>query len=126
MRQKLFAGPAFTLPCRISSKGLALKLKGLIDTGAGSYVLVHPKFARTIERSLHIPIFQMQAVKIAGYDSVPNAQVDKHFKADLVLDNHRIRTFYVLCNTGRHDIIVGRKFLEQVDVWVNCKRRLLQ
>ncbi|KAF2275567.1 uncharacterized protein EI97DRAFT_443009 [Westerdykella ornata] len=65
----------------------------------------------------------MKPIIIAGYDSVANGEVDEYFQADLVLDKHRLRSFFVLCNTGRHDLIVGCKFLEDADVWVNCKRK---
>ena len=67
----------------------------------------------------------MEPIQIAGYDNVANAEVDEYFQADLVLDKHRIHSYFVLCNTGRHDLIIGRKLLEDADVWINCKRRQL-
>jgi len=114
------------LPCRISTGGLAVELNALIDTGAGSYVLVHPKHARTVRKGLKVTIKRMEAIPIAGYDSRPNGQVDEYFQADLVLDGHRLPTYFVLCNTGRHDVIVGRKLLEDADVWVNCRQKVLR
>ena len=71
-------------------------------------------------------LFRSEAVSLAGYDSRPNGQVDEHFQADLVLDGHRLTTYFVPCNTGRHDLIIGRKFLEDADVWVNCKQQALK
>ena len=104
------------MPCRISTNGLAIKLKALIDTGAGSYVLVHVKHLRTIKKGLKSIIQKMEAVPLAGYDSRPNRQVDKHFQANLVLDSYRLTTHFIPCNTGRHDLIIGRKLLEDADV----------
>ena len=126
VRNALFSGSAFTLPCRISTNGLAIKLNALIDTGAGSYVLIHPKHLRTIKKGLQAPIQSMEAIPLAGYDSRPNGQADEHFRADLVLDGHRLTTHFVFCNTGRHDLIIGRKLLEDADVWVNCKQQALK
>jgi len=114
------------MPCRISTNGLTVKLNALIDTRAGSYVLVHPKHLRTIKKKLHAPIYNMEAIPLAGYDNRPNGQVDEYTQAHLVLDGHRLRTYFVFCNTGRHDMIIGRKLLEDADVWLNCKQQSLR
>ena len=68
----------------------------------------------------------MDSVPLAGYDSVTNGAVDQYFRADLVIDKHRLPTYFVVCNTGRHDLIVGRKLLEDAGVWINCGKRALQ
>ena len=117
----MFSGSAFALPCHISTNGLAISLKALIDTGAGSYVLVHLKHLRTIKKGLKASIQSMEAVPLAGFDSRPNGQVDEHFQADLVLDGHRLTTHFVLCNTGRHDLIISYKLLKDADIWINYK-----
>ena len=122
----MFSGSAFTMPCRISTNGLAINLKALIDTGAGSYVLLHLKHLHVIKKKLKASIRTMEAVPLAGYNSRPNGQVDEHFQANLVIDGHRLTTYFVPCNTGRHDLIIGRKFLEDADVWINCKQHALK
>ena len=68
----------------------------------------------------------MASVPLAGYDSVTNGSVDSYFKADLVIDGHRLPTHFAICNTGRHNLIVGRKLLEDADVWLNCRKRALR
>ena len=52
LRKQLFGGAAFTMPCRISTNGLSLPLNGLIDTGVGSYTLIHPKHLRAVKKNL--------------------------------------------------------------------------
>ena len=52
--------------------GLAIKLRGLIDTGASSYVLIHLKHLRTIKKNLHAKLHRMEPILVAGYDSRPN------------------------------------------------------
>ncbi|KAF2192202.1 hypothetical protein K469DRAFT_716699 [Zopfia rhizophila CBS 207.26] len=32
--------------------------------------------------------------------------------ANLVIDGHRTATWFIFCNTGRHDLIIGRKWIE--------------
>ena len=113
------------MPCRISTNGLSFSVEGLIDTGAGSYTLLHPKHLRAVKKNLRAQVINMQAVPLAGYDSIPNGQVEQYFKADLVIDKHRLTTYFVICNTGRHDLIIGRKLLEDAGVWVSCKERAL-
>ena len=65
---------------------MAIKLRGLIDTGAGSYTLVHLKHMRTIRKGLKLTVHQIKLIPLAGYDNRLNGQVDEYFKADLVLD----------------------------------------
>lgn len=113
------------MPCRISTNGLSFPVEGLIDTGAGSFTLLHPKHLRAVKKNLRAQVINMEAVPLAGYDSVPNGQVEQYFKADLVIDGHRLTTYFVICNTGRHDLIIGRKLLEDAGVWVGCKERAL-
>jgi predicted aspartyl protease len=115
-----------TIACRVSYRGFAVPMEALVDTGANSFVLVHPRHLSILRKSLRIKQVKMKAIPIAGFDSQPKGQVDCYFKADLVLDGHRINTYFVICDTGRHDLIIGRKLLSQAEAWVSCKKRKLQ
>ena len=72
----------------------------------------------------------MASVPLAGHDGTVTNGSGKadheYFRADLVIDGHRLTTHFVVCNTGRHDLIVGRKLLEDAGVWVNCQKRRLR
>jgi hypothetical protein len=67
---------------------MAINLRGLIDTGASSFNLIHPRHMRTIRKGLKPTVHQFKPIPLAGYDSRPNGQVDEYFSADLVLDGH--------------------------------------
>jgi len=67
----------------------------------------------------------MESILVAGYDSRPNGQVNEYFEVDFILDNYCLRTYFVCCDTGRHDLLIGRKLLEDAGVWVNCKERAI-
>lgn len=123
MRQILFAGPAFTASCQISKAGKAVVQSSLIDTGCKTYTLIHPRIASTIVQVLGLKWEQFQSVGIAGFNNKEAGKVNRVFKADLILDNHRILTYFVECNTGRHDVIVGDKTLSDADVAIHPKER---
>ena len=53
--------------------GLTIKLRGLINIGASSYVLIHLKYLRTIKKNLHTKLYYIEPILIAGYNSRPNS-----------------------------------------------------
>ena len=74
---------------------------------------MHPKYVRAIKKSLRAEIS-----KVDGEE-----RVDQCFRADLVIDDHRLPTYFVVCDTGRRDLIVGRELLEDDGVWINNQKR---
>lgn len=69
---------------------------------------------RTIKKGLKPKVHQIKPIPLARYDSRPNRQVDEYFKADLVLDGRQVPTYFIFCNTGHYDLIIGRKLFEEV------------
>jgi hypothetical protein len=95
---------------------MAINLRGLIDTRASSFNLIHPRHMRTIKKGLKPTVHQFKPIPLARYNSRLNGQVNEYFSANLVLDGHQVPTFFIFCNTGYHDIIVSRKLLKEVGV----------
>jgi hypothetical protein len=41
------------------------------------------------------------------------------------MDGRRVPTWFLFCNTGRHDLLIGRKWFEKTGALIDCKHRVL-
>ena len=64
-------------------------------------------------------------VPLAGYNNQNFEVISRAFTANLVIDGRRIPTYFLFCNTGRHDILIGRKWFEKTKVLIDCFNRKL-
>jgi len=66
---QLLGGDSFTFPCTISSNGLGIKTRTLIDTGANGYAFIDTEFAALATRFLDTKTQRLLiACNVRGFD----------------------------------------------------------
>ena len=106
--------------------GVALNVESLLDTGAGCEILVHHDLKPFIKARLKPKILKIcKPVPVSGHTNEQTDVIEKLFQASLVIDGRRIQSWFLFCNTGRHDLIVGRKWFERTGVLLDCRGKRL-
>ncbi|KAF2177357.1 hypothetical protein K469DRAFT_809316, partial [Zopfia rhizophila CBS 207.26] len=109
----IIGGPAFTMKCRIALDGVAINVSGLLDTGAGGTVFVHPRLHQVVKERLKPTFYRSRkSIPVAGHNNRQTGVVNQFFLAQLVIDERCTTTWFIFCDTGRHDLIIGRKWFE--------------
>ncbi|KAK1773006.1 hypothetical protein QBC45DRAFT_133911, partial [Copromyces sp. CBS 386.78] len=96
----------------------------LIDTGANGYLFVSRRFAEILKKRLLIePIYDFPARGVSDYQGKTSQKIDEVIKASLRISSRTtVPDFFIVINMN-HDLIIGRKWLDLHDVWIDCKNR---
>ena len=122
----ILGGPSLTWKCRLAANGLAMNIAALLDTGAAGEAFIHKKHFGFVEKRLQLYIRTAQKpVPLAGYNNQNAEVISRAFTANLVIDGRRILTHFLFCDTGRHDVLIGRKWFEKTRVLIDCFNRKL-
>ena len=99
------------MKCRIASNDIALNLSALMNSGAGGESFINQRLYDIIKQRLQFKFFKLKGagVAISDHDNKKTDTLSKIFQASLVIDKRRIFTWFFFCDTGRHDILLGRK-----------------
>ena len=122
----ILGGPSLTFNYRLVANGLALNITALSDTGAGGEAFIHKRHLDFVIKRLQLYVRTAQRpVPLAGYNNQNSEVISRAFTANLVIDGRQIPTHFLFCNTGRHDILIGRKWFEKTKVLIDCFNRKL-
>lgn len=126
LRQYL-GGEPFLVAATLVLNGLSFTtLDCLVDTGAGGSVFINLKLARKLQKTLRperITNFTPQL--IGGYDDKSTTQlIDVALRMDLQVQGRRLGGTFLVVDM-KHDLILGRKWLEQHDVIPDVRRHRL-
>ncbi|KAK3935424.1 hypothetical protein QBC46DRAFT_242900, partial [Diplogelasinospora grovesii] len=97
----------------------------LIDSGANGYIFVNTAFARRMKKSLHVDEVRVKGRRIGGYNGKEIQQIDTLVKADLIIQGRTVKDEWMMVLDMSHDVIIGRKWFDYHDVWVDAGRRRL-
>ena len=111
----------------LAANGLALKMHAMLDSGAAGTAFLHYKHHALVEERLKPKFMKTKdkGVPIAGHDNKTTGFINRAFQATLVIDGRRISTWFMLCDTGRHDVLLGRIWFEETGTLIDCKNRRL-
>ena len=120
-------GPSITIEATIGDKGRAVSLETLIDDGAIAFLVLHKRLAADISSVLDLDILPLpEPYRVSGFDNVARETVSHFIRAILSVDGRRLYNFpFVLADIGRHDLIIGKNFLEELKVLVDPARSRL-
>lgn len=116
------------MKCHLMGQGLQFELSALIDCGAGGEAFIHPKFLPAIEKYFQIEKLRINrgGAGVSTFNNKHGATIDTVFTMDLLIDGRRIPTWFLVCDTGRHDIFLGRIWLAKNRALVDCEDRVLR
>ncbi|OJD10369.1 hypothetical protein ACJ73_09822 [Blastomyces percursus] len=118
---QLIDGNAFLVECQIARNGIAVTLKSLVDSGANGYLFISWKLAEQVVKGFGIQVVKLDApVDVIGFDGKTKGQaayvVGLHFQ---VAGRRFQKLPFLILDIGKQDLIIGRKFLEQHDIWLD-------
>jgi hypothetical protein len=124
----IFGGPALTVECHLAKHGLQFKLNGLIDSGAGGEAFIHPRLLPAIRKYFQVQVLQIKhgGVSISGFDNKHAGTINKVFNLDLLIAGRRVLTWFLVCDTGRHDMFIGRIWLARNRALIDCEDRTIR
>jgi hypothetical protein len=116
------------MECYVARHGLQLKLNALIDSGAGGKAFIHPKLLPAIKRYFQVKVLKIKqgGVGVSGFNNKPASTISRVFNLDLLIAGRHIPTWFLVCDTGRHDIFIGRIWLAKNRALVDCKDRAVR
>ncbi|KAK2626439.1 hypothetical protein QTJ16_003614 [Diplocarpon rosae] len=104
-----------------------MDLSALIDCGANASSIINRKKLTSLAELLHPPTHHLkQPIPLQGFDGQPSEAIKQIIQCDFTIDNHTFKDQYLLAaDLGSHDMIIGRKWLAENDVMVDCRRKKL-
>lgn len=124
---RILGGTPFTGTCTIVNNGLSLTTtSALIDTGASGYLFVNLKFARRLVKYLQPrQITDFLPSPVGGFSGKPEQLVDVALIATIRLKGRTELSAPLMVLDMKHDMIIGQRWLEHHDIFIDCKRREL-
>ena len=124
---QLMGGRDFTIPCRISRNGYSIALKALVDTGANGLLFINTPCAMEAIRFFNTTVVPLKKqCPVLGFDGKAGRPITQviilHFQVD---GRRQLNVPMLIANLGQHDLIVGRKWLEKHDIWLDSANRCL-
>jgi len=118
---------SFTITYKIVQNGYSVAINTLVDTGANGFVFLDAHLALLIARFFKtrtIPLKNPCAVR--GYDGKSETPITHAMILNLIVDGRRqLHLPMLIVNLGRHDLILGRKWLATFEVLPDCRRNRL-
>ncbi len=81
-----------------------------------------------IKKYFQVQLLQIKhgGVSVSGFNNKHADTIQVVFKLDLLVAGRRIPTWFLICNTGKHDILLGRIWLAKNRALVDCEDRTIQ
>ena len=113
--------PLLTWNCQLAANSLAIKVAALLDTSTAEKAFIHKKHFEFVKKHLQLYIRTAQRpVLLADYNNQNAEVIFRAFTANLVIDRRQIPTHFLFCNTGRHDVLIRRKWFKKTKVLIDC------
>ena len=124
---KLLGGLGFHIDSQLAYNGLSFPMTTLADTGANGYLFMNTKKAIELARFHNIHTEQLkQPAKTKGFSGTEGPQITHAIKMHLIVGGRRfLNQPFLILNLGQHDVIIGRRWFEQHDVWLDVRNRRL-
>ena len=120
-------GKGFTVPCRISRNGYSIELTALADSGANDSIFLNTPRAIEAGKFFNTTVIRLKKpLPTSGFDGKNSQAITHAIILHLLIDGRRhLDVPMLIADLGHHDVIIGRKWLSQHDIWLNVKNRRL-
>jgi predicted aspartyl protease len=118
---QLLGGKQFTVSCKLVFNGYGFKTSALADTGANGYVLINTKYAQRLARWFPLTIHTLPTpIPVRGFDGQSHQAANRYVVLHLHIDGRKqYNVPMVLLDTGYQDLILGRRWFDQLNVQLN-------
>jgi predicted aspartyl protease len=124
----LVGGAHLTIPCALSKNGYSVDTHPLADSGANGFVFIDSSFAINIAKFFQLKAQRLpEPIHVKGYDGQSSKSVTHVLRLHLTVDGRRLLDLPLLIlDLGTHDLILGRKWFDHLNILVNCRNRCLE
>lgn len=124
---KSIGGNPFSVNSTIPTNNGIFTTKALVDSGAASYIFINTNFAIRIARSAELTLKRLpHPVQSEKFDGSRSHAISHMLLTSISTDSKHFNDVpMVLAPLGRYDIILGRNWRAEQDVWHAVKRRAL-
>jgi len=124
---RLLGGKSFTVPCTLSRNGSGVNTTALADTGANAFALLDTRCARKISEFLNTHIETLEKpVPVKGYNGQMGKPITSVLRVHLRVNGRRQYNMpFLVTDLGNHDVILGRKWLSYLNLWLDARNRQL-
>ena len=125
---RLMGGKSFTIPCILSCNGYRVKTTALADSRANAFALLNAECTQKISKFLNTPFEKLERpIPIKGYNGQIGKPIESILQIHLRVDGRRqYNVPFLVTDLGHYDVILGRKWLAYLDLWLDvCNRQLI-
>ena len=124
---RLLGGKSFTTLCTLFRNGYGVITNALADSGANAFALLDTKCAEKTSEFLNTPLETLERpVPVKGYNGKPGKPIMSILRLHLRVDGRRqYNVPFLVTDLGHHDMILGRKWLAYLDLWLDVRHRQL-
>jgi hypothetical protein len=123
----LMGGEHMTLPCTLTKNGLFFQTKALIDSGANGFAFVDASFLKRLSPILKPILKRLKSpLQVKGYNGSKGQEITHYTLINLTVDG-RVQSFtpFLITRLGSARLILGRQWLAENRVLLDCARRRL-
>ena len=100
---------------------LTLNVTVLLNTDAEGEAFIHKRHLDFFIKQFQLYVRTAQrSVPLADYNNQNSEVIFRAFTANLIIDERQILTHFLFCNTGRHDILIKRKWFKKTKILIDC------
>ena len=117
-----------TILYTLSKNRYSIDTYALADSGANRFVFIDLSFAINIAKFFQLKAQRLpELIHVKGYDGQSLKSVTHVLYLYLTVDGRRLPNLPLLIlDLGTHDLILGRKWFDHLNVLVNCRNRCLE
>ncbi|MGH7240354.1 MAG: retropepsin-like aspartic protease [Candidatus Saccharimonadales bacterium] len=124
---KLLGGKPFVLSTQVAQHGISVPTQSLADTGANGRLFMDTQLGIDLAKSFQIKLQRLPTPgRTKGFDGTPGTPITHVIFLNFRVNGRRfLNSPFLLADLGQHDIIIGRKWMADQDVWLDVKNRQL-
>jgi hypothetical protein len=117
-----------TILCTLSKNRYSVDTYTLADSRANGFVFINSSFTINIAKFFQLKAQRLpEPIYIKGYDRQSLKSVTHVLYLYLIVDGRRLPNLPLLIlDLGTHNLILGQKWFDYLNVLVNCRNRCLE
>ena len=106
--------------CWLAVNELILNVTALLNTDTEGEAFIHKRHLDFVIKWLHLYVRTAQrSVSLTDYNNQNSEVIFRVFTVNLMIDERQISIHFLFCNTGRHNILIERKWFKKTKVLID-------
>src|SRR5436190_22268613 len=124
---RLMGGKSFTICCTLLRNGYGVNTTTLADTRANAFALLDTKCTTKLSKFLNSLLETLETpIPVKGYNGNVGTPITSLLRAYLRVDGRRqYNVPFLITDLRNHNLILGRKWLSFLNLWLDIRNRQL-